>query len=219
LQYQLLEAPMTSASSDTDALLKRATEGDHRAREQLLDHHRGRLRRMIAIRMDHRLQKRVDPSDIVQETLVIADRRLDEYLRQPPIPFYPWLRQLAWDQLVAFHRKHLYAGRRSRRREEDVVAALSDESVAELATSLVDESADPLSRIVRAELRQRVRRAIDQLPETYREILVLRHLEQLSTGETAAVLKIGASATKMRHLRAIERLKALLEDPAAEDSS
>src|SRR5439155_9619642 len=107
-----------------------------------------------------------------------------------------------------FHRKHLYARRRSRRREEDVAAAMSDESVAELASCLVDANSDPLSRLVRSELRDRVRRAIDQLPPTYREILVLRHLEQLSTAEAAEVLAIGQSAAKMRHARAVEQLKA-----------
>jgi RNA polymerase sigma-70 factor (ECF subfamily) len=195
---------------DADRLLRLAADGDTRARQHLLDHHRQRLKRMIAVRLDRRLLARVDPSDIVQETLVLADRRLDEYLRQPPIPFYRWLRQLAWDQLVAANRKHLYASRRSRRREESLAANLSDESVAELAGSLIDDSSDPLAKIVTAERRERVRRAIDQLPATYREVLVLRHLEQLSTAETAAVLQIGQSAVKMRHLRALERLKALL---------
>lgn len=202
---------MSSSASDTAQLLKQAARGDRLARNRLLDRHRERLKRMLAVRMDHRLLKRVDPSDIVQETLVLADRRLDAYLREQPLPFYPWLRQLAWDQLVAFHRKHLYAHRRSRRREEDMAPALSDESVAELASCLVDETADPLRRLVREELRQRVRRAIDQLPDTYREILVLRHLEQLSSAEAAAVLAIGPSAAKMRHLRAIERLRELLD--------
>jgi RNA polymerase sigma-70 factor (ECF subfamily) len=193
-----------------ELLLREATAGDLRARQHLLELHRGRLKRMIAVRLDQRLRTRVDPSDVVQEALVLADRRLDEYLRQPPLPFYPWLRQLAWDQLVAANRKHLYASRRSRRREESLAANLSDESVAELARSLIDDSSEPLARIVAAERRERVRRAIDQLPATYREILVLRHLEQLSTAETAAVLQIGQSAVKMRHLRALERLKSLL---------
>jgi RNA polymerase sigma-70 factor (ECF subfamily) len=133
------------------------------------------------------------------------------------LPFYPWLRQLAWDQLVAAHRKHLYAARRSRRREEDLVPALTDESVAELASSLADISAEPLQKMIKGELRERVRRAIEQLPDTYREILVLRYLEQLSTAEAAAVLNIGESAAKMRHLRAIERIRALLDDPRESD--
>lgn len=201
---------MSSDSDSSDRLLHLAAAGDVQARQRLLDQHRLRLRRMIAVRLDRRLLARVDPSDIVQETLLLADRRLDDYLRQPPIPFYPWLRQLAWDQLVAANRKHLYASRRSRRREESLAANLSDESVAELAGSLIDDSSDPLAKVVTAERRERVRRAIDQLPATYREILVLRHLEQLSTAETAAVLAIGHSAVKMRHLRALERLKSLL---------
>jgi RNA polymerase sigma-70 factor (ECF subfamily) len=204
---------MPSTPSDTAALLARAARGDGQARDQLLIRHRDRLRRMIAIRMDHRLQKRVDPSDIVQETLVIADRRLTEYLRDQPIPFYPWLRQLAWDQIVAFQRKHLYARRRSRRREEDMAAPLSDDSVVELASCVLDDSANPLHKLVRAELRGRVRQAIEKLPDTYREVLVLRHLEQLSTAETAEILGIGQSAVKMRHLRALERLKGLLDAP------
>jgi RNA polymerase sigma-70 factor (ECF subfamily) len=207
-----------SSASDTAALLAQAAQGDRLAKDRLLERHRDRLRRMIAVRIDHRLSKRIDPSDVVQETMVLADRRLDAYLKEPPLPFYPWLRQLAWDQLVAMHRKHLYASRRSRRREEDVAPALSDESVAELASCLVDSAADPLQRLVRAELQDRVRAAIDKLPEAYREILVLRHLEQLSTAETAAVLAIGSSAAKMRHLRAIERLRELLDDPGSEGS-
>jgi len=204
------------AAPDTETLLRQAAAGDRQAKDLLLERHRDRLRRMVAVRMDQRLKKRADPSDIVQEALVLADRRLDEYLQTQPIPFYPWLRQLAWDQLITFHRRHLDARRRSRRREEDVAAALSDESVAELASCLLDQTADPLSRLVRKELRERVRRAIDSLPPTDREILVLRHLEQLSTEEVAAVLEIGRSAAKMRHLRAVERLKALLEGPAAD---
>ena len=205
-------------SSDTAALLTRAARGDQQARNRLLDIHRNRLKRMIAVRMDHRLLKRIDPSDIVQDTLVLADRRLDEYIRDQPIAFYPWLRQLAWDQVVALQRKHLYASRRSRRREEDLVPALSDESVAELASCVLDRAADPLHRLVQAELRCRVRQAIEKLPVPYREILVLRHLEQLSTAEAAEILGISQSAVKMRHLRALERLKGLLDAPNREDT-
>ena len=214
---------MTSEFQDrdphgTDNLIRQAATGDDVARQRLLEHHRLRLRRMIAVRLDRRLLARVDPSDIVQEALVLADRRLDAYLLQPPIPFYPWLRQLAWDQLIAANRKHLYAGRRSRGREESLASNLSDESVAELAGSLIDDTSDPLAKLVAAERRGRVRDAVDQLPATYREILVLRHLEQLSTAETAAVLDIGPSAVKMRHLRALERLKLLLGDASEAES-
>jgi len=209
---------MPSESPDTDALLAQAAEGVPRAKDELLRRFRDRLKRMIAVRMDHRLRKRVDPSDVVQETLILASRRLEEYLRDQPIPFYPWLRQLAWDQLVALQRKHLYAARRSRRREEDLVPALSDESVAGLASCVLDNAADPLRKLVRSELATRVRQAVERLPNAYREVLVLRHLEQLSTTETAEILGIGKSAVKMRHLRALERLKGLLDAPGWENA-
>jgi RNA polymerase sigma-70 factor (ECF subfamily) len=209
---------MRMDSSEIDQLLMKAANGERAAKDRLLSVYRERLRRMIAVRMDQRLRNRVDASDIVQETMVMADRRFDEYLRDPPIPFYPWLRQLAWDQLVAMHRKHLFAGRRSRRREEDAAAALRDESMAQLASCLLDDSMDPLTRLLRAELRNRVREAIDQLQEMDREILVLRHLEHVSMAEAAEILAISASAAKMRHLRAIERLKPLLGNPLGESS-
>jgi RNA polymerase sigma-70 factor (ECF subfamily) len=163
------EANPVTHADDTNALFRQAAAGDAVARDRLLQRHRERLRRMIAVRMDQRLKKRADPSDIVQETLTVADRRLEEYFKSQPIPFYPWLRQLACDQLITFHRKHLYASRRSRCREEDVATALSDESVAELASCLLDDRANPLSRLARRELQDRVRRAIDQLPEKYRD--------------------------------------------------
>lgn len=197
---------------DTEILLKQVALGNREARELLLDRHRERLKRMISARIDERVRKRVDPSDVVQEALVIANERLEQYLTGSPLPFYPWLRQIAWDQLIACHRVHLYARRRSQQREEDIKSALSNESVGQLASSVVDESANPLGRLVQNELRQRVRAAIEQLPEKLREVLVLRHLEQLTNAEAAEVLSIGVSAAKMRHARAIEQLIALLHD-------
>ena len=163
------------------------------------------------------LLKRVDPSDIIQEALMQANQKLDAYLRERPIPFYPWLRQLAWDQLVTAYRRHVVAHRRSANRE-DYVPDLSDESVAELATFLCDLSEEPLRKLLRAEAQGRLRAALSQLEEQDREILVLRYLEQLPTADTAAVLKLGLSAVKMRHLRAIERLRELLGNQPLEPS-
>jgi RNA polymerase sigma-70 factor (ECF subfamily) len=204
---------------DTETLLNQAAGGNRLAMEQLLDRHRDRLRRMLLLRMDHRLRNRIDPSDVIQETFVKADQRLPTYLSARPLPFYPWLRQIALDQLIAMHRRHLLADRRSRRREEDLIPALSDESISELATCLVDASADPLARLIWREVQERVRRAIEDLPEKYREVIVLRHLEQLSTEETAQVLDVGISAVKMRHLRAIESLRRSLDEATSEGSS
>jgi RNA polymerase sigma-70 factor, ECF subfamily len=104
---------MTRAQPDTDELLRRTGDGDRHARGELLQRHRPRLRRLIALRLDPRLAARIDPSDVVQEVFAEADRRLGRYLRERPLPFYPWLRQLALDRLVAHHRRHVRAGRRS----------------------------------------------------------------------------------------------------------
>jgi RNA polymerase sigma-70 factor (ECF subfamily) len=200
---------------DTDHLLERVRAGDAAAREELLARHRARLRRLMALHLDRRLAARIDPSDLVQEALAEADRRLDEYAQRRPLPFYPWLRQLAWDRLIAAHRRHVRAGKRSVTREEPDVLELPDESAAELAGRLVDLGSSPSAGLLRRKRCRRVREALDELPPRDREVLVLRHLEQLSTAEIAAVLGLREGAVKVRHLRALRQLRALLgeEEP------
>jgi RNA polymerase sigma-70 factor (ECF subfamily) len=202
---------MPHAAPDTDELLRRAEDGDGEARQAVLVRHRERLKQMIAVRLDRRLAARVDPSDIVQDVLLDVARGLDDYLQQRPVPFYPWLRQLAWDRLIELHRRHLHAQRRSVKREQPLAAHLSDESAMQLADRVLARQSSPSDRAMRSELRARVRAALDQLGERDHEVLVLRHLEQLSTREIAAVLGISEGAIKVRHLRALERLRALLE--------
>src|SRR3954465_3996851 len=99
--------------TDTDELLRTAELGDESARAELLARHRDRLRRMVAVRIDRRLAARVDPSDVVQEALADAATGLSAYLRARPLPFYPWLRQVAWLRLVQLYRHHVVAQRRS----------------------------------------------------------------------------------------------------------
>src|SRR3954454_353484 len=98
---------------DTDDLLARTAGGDRAARDALLIQHRDRLKRMVAVRLDRRLAARVDPSDIVQEALLDAHRELSDYLRLRPLPVYPWLRQLAWERLLKWHRAHVHVQKRS----------------------------------------------------------------------------------------------------------
>src|SRR5262245_48665655 len=124
---------MTALEPDTEELLRRSAAGDPAARGALLQRHRGRLRRMVAVRLDPRL----DPSDVVQEALAEADRRLDAYARARPLPFYPWLRQLAADCLAEAHRRHLRAARRAVGREEAGAVGLPDASAEELAERLL----------------------------------------------------------------------------------
>jgi RNA polymerase sigma-70 factor (ECF subfamily) len=195
---------------DTDELLQSVAAGDGSARERLLARHRQRLRRMIEVRLDRRLRPRIDPSDVLQEALAEAARKLAEYARQRPLPFYPWLRRLAWEQLVLTHRRHLRAQRRSVRREEPGGLPLPDESALHLAERLVGRASSPSARLERDEQRRRVREALGALAESDREVLVLRYLEDLATREIAAVLGVTESAVKMRQLRALQRLRELL---------
>jgi RNA polymerase sigma-70 factor (ECF subfamily) len=204
---------------DTDELLAQASRGDGDARDRLLGRHRGRLRRTVAAHFDRRLAARVDPSDVVQEALAEAARRLPDYLRERPLPFYPWLRRLALDRLAELRRRHLWAQRRSVNREEPVVLPLSAESALELAGRLLGRQSSPSARLRREELRARLQAALGQLSQRDRAVLVLRHLEQLPVREIAAVLGITEGAVCTRHVRALERLRALLGDALPEEDS
>src|SRR5438270_12404039 len=148
---------MSPEVTDTDELLRSAGLGDESARTELLARHRDRLRRMVAVRMDRRLAPRMDPSDIVQDVLADADRELSDFLRRRPAPFYPWLRQLAWDRLIEVHRRHVRAGKRSVKREEPGLLDLPDESALVLADRLLDRGHSPSNHAVREETRRRVR--------------------------------------------------------------
>jgi RNA polymerase sigma-70 factor (ECF subfamily) len=209
--------PEVCSNDDTDDLLERTGNGDKAARGLLLGRHRTRLRTMIALRMDPRLAARVDPSDIVQEALVDANRFLSEYLQQRPLPFYLWLRRLAWEKLVAAQRRHIKAQRRSVKREEPNGLNLADESAAALADKLLASGTSPSGRLVRDEQRRRVLETVAALPERDRELLVLRYLEGLSTAEIATVLEITAGAVMTRHTRALTRLRALFDDDQIEE--
>jgi RNA polymerase sigma-70 factor (ECF subfamily) len=153
---------------------------------------------------------------VVQETLADALQQLSDYLRDRPLPFYPWLRQLAGKRLSELYRRHVQAQKRSVRREEHLSPALPDESALELANRLLARGSSPSARLRREELRGLMQTALAQLPEHDREVLVLRHLEQLSTPEIAAILGIGEGAVYTRHLRALQRLRSLLGDDLME---
>jgi RNA polymerase sigma-70 factor (ECF subfamily) len=205
---------MVAPQSDTqvDALLARAAEGDRNASNELLALYRARLRHMVAVRMDRRLTARVDPSDVVQEALAEANRTMNDYLEHRPLPFYPWLRRLAWERLVALSRQHITAGKRSITREQRGFPPYADSSAALLADRLAADGANPSGRLMREELQTRVQTALAQLDEHDREVLLLRYVEQLTTSETAAVLEISDGAVKSRLLRALVRLRGRLDD-------
>jgi RNA polymerase sigma-70 factor (ECF subfamily) len=215
---------MTNAISSTDpeidSFLNDAAQGDVQATRCLLEKYRGRLRRMIAARLDPRLTARLDPSDVVQETLADAAQQLPDYLRDRPLPFYPWLYRLAADRLARTHRYHVASTVRGIGREQCIDGPSHDEAT---STRLVDRLAandtTPGHRLAREERRLLLATAIERMGESDRVILGLRYLDQLAFDEIAAVLDIGLGAAKMRHLRAIERLRGLLEEVGVEPST
>lgn len=153
--------------NDTELLLQQVAAGNPSAASVLLDSHRDRLRRMVAARMDRRLQRRLDPSDVVQDALVEAHRRLGEFARERPLHFYAWLRQLTTDRLIDAHRRHLQADRRTVTRE------MNDASDFALAQVLADSQLTPFRHLLREELRERVRHVLRELPQTAQEVLLL----------------------------------------------
>ena len=195
---------MGENNGDTDHLLRQAAAGHPSAGTVLLDRYRNRLKTMIRFRMDQRLQGRFDPSDVVQDTLMEAHRRLPEFATTRPVEFYAWLRGLAWDRLVDLHRQHLSAKR-------SVDREMTDASSHALVTYLADSRFSPLRDVLRDELRERIQTALDQLSIVAREVLFLRFVEQLSIREASQVLDITESALKSRQLRALRDLGQRLE--------
>ena len=200
-----------SARADaTRQFIDRAKRGDEQAVEQLLGRFRPRLKQMVRLRMDPRLNARVDPSDIIQEAFVMATQQLDDYLQSEPIPFYPWLRRIAWQKLVHAREHHLEAQKRSVRLEQQNNRALSDASVNCMARLVDANLTSPSGAMVRRETRRRVQDALAQMSELDQEVLLQRYVEQLSAKEIAAGLTTSEAAVNMRHMRALERLQRLL---------
>ena len=203
---------MAPNDPETVELMQRAERGDSSAGAMLLSRHRGRLRRMVAVRLDPRVRVRVDPSDVVQEALVEASRKLPMYLRKQPIPLYPWLRQIAWERLVSLSDRHIKVQKRSINREARADMALPDGSVMQLVSLLADSGTSPSGQYLRKEMQERVQAALQVMKPTDREVLVMWYLEQLSPSEIAAVLDLTESGIKSRHRRALVRLTSVLSD-------
>src|SRR5271157_2093668 len=157
---------MLPNSSQTQELLDQARAGDTHASDRLLAQHREPVRRMIGLRLDPAIAARVDASDVVQEVLLEASRRLNDYLRDPAMPFHLWLRHIARDHIIDAHRRHRQAQRRGVDREQPMIpAALADHSSIELAAQLCDHERTPASAAMQKELERRLHAAIAGLNE------------------------------------------------------
>lgn len=198
-------------STETQELLIRAEGGEVVAVNELMERHRQSLRQMVQLRMDRAIAQRVDASDIVQDVLLEASQRLATYLKDPRIPFHLWLRQLAKDQLIDTHRRHRVAQRRSADREQSLVQqGTGGRSSLDLGAQLRDQELTPAAAALRKEFQQRFYQALEQLEEDDREIILMRHVEQLSNTEVAQALSLSPPAAGMRHLRALRRLRETL---------
>jgi len=202
---------VTGAGESTD-LITRAAAGDVDARNTLFAQHTERLQRMVRLRLSRRLQGRVDEGDVVQEALLEAARKLNEYLQRPDAPFYLWLRHLTGLKLAELHRHHLGTQMRDADREVSIYrGALPEADSMSLAAHLLGTITSPSQVAVRAERQIRLQEAVNSLDPIDREILALRHFEQLSNQETAEVLGMSPSGATARHMRALKRLKTILE--------
>jgi RNA polymerase sigma-70 factor (ECF subfamily) len=201
-------------SETTRLLLARIHAGERAAFDELFARYRPLLRQVIEFRMDVRLRARIDPSDVVQETQLEAFRQLASFLERQPMPFRLWLRKTAQERLRMLERRHLEAARRSVARE----LPLPDTSAAMVAAELAAAVLSPSQHAAQGELARRVADAVGRLPETDREVLLMRTFEGLSHEEVACILDIGPAAARKRHGRALLRLHKVLTESGITES-
>jgi RNA polymerase sigma-70 factor (ECF subfamily) len=192
-------------------LLDRVAAGEQTVWGKLLTRQQRRLRALVSLRLDHRLQGRIDPSDVIQEAYLEASRQLADYLKDPSIPFFLWLRLITGQKLVALHRHHLGTQGRDAGREVSLYrGALPEASSTALAAQLLGHGTRPSEAAMRAERSLRLQEALNSMDPLDREVLALRHFEQLSNAETAHVMELGESAASKRYVRALQRLRQIL---------
>ena len=206
---------MTEDSNDPDetlSLVEQAAAGDTNALNLLLQRYRDQLTRMVTLRLDRRLQGRVDASDVVQDAVIEAARRIGEYAARPPMEFYVWLRWLTGEKLVDAHRRHLGAQKRDAAQEVSLYAnQLPEADSVSIARQLLGQLTTPTQAVMRAELQLMIQSVLNGMDPVDREVLVLRTFEQLTTNQTAEVLGIKRSTAGKRYIMALKRLKLALE--------
>jgi RNA polymerase sigma-70 factor (ECF subfamily) len=203
---------MSADTRTDDELLQAARSGDEAALAALVERHRDRLERMVCLRLDRRLQGRVDPADVVQDAYLALRRKLARYSAEARLPFFLWLRLEVGQKLVDVHRFHLGTQMRDAGQEVSLhQGALPPVSSLSLAEHLLGKLTTASRAAMRAELKLRVQKALNSMDAQDREVLILRHFEELSNGEAAAVLGIKPSAAVNRYVRALKRLKEVFQ--------
>jgi RNA polymerase sigma-70 factor (ECF subfamily) len=202
---------MPNDLTDTEQLVEKLRGGDRQALTDLFQRHRDRLRRMVELRMDPRLQSRVDASDVLQDAFLDVAARLDSYLQGTELSAFLWLRLVVGERLAICHRRHLGTRMRDAGQEVSLYRdPLPQASSAALASMLLGRLTSPSRAALRAERVLQVQEALNELDPLDREVVALRSYEQLSRAETAQVLGISEGAAAQRYIRALKRLKAIL---------
>lgn len=196
--------------------LEMLKSGDADAIAEVFSRHRDKLQRMVRFRLDRRLYGRVDTADVLQDVWLETSRRIEDYTSNPAVPFFVWVRQIAYQTIIDLHRRHLGAQKRNVSQEVSIAKSNCDTSVS-IAAQLAGNLTSPSNVAMRGERLARLREALDSMDEIDREVLALRHFEELSNNEVAEILGIQKTTASNRYVRALKRLKQVLE--ADSDSS
>lgn len=203
--------PMSDDSIEIQRLLDRAAAGDESAMRELFDRYRDRLARMVRLRMNRRLQGRLDDSDVLQEAYLELCKKLNDYLADPRIPFFLWLRHMVGLKLTELHRHHLGTQRRDAGMEVSLHrGGFPEANSVSLAAQLLGKLTSPSQNAIKAEMRIMIQEALNSMDPIDREVLALKHFEQLSTAEIASVLGMSKAGAGSRYLRAIKRLREIV---------
>ena len=200
-----------SDSGFNDELIGRLTSREEHAFVELFSLHRARLKRLLEFRMDRRLRGREDASDILQEVYIDAHQRMRHYLKRPKLSFYVWLRQLTTQRLIDVHRRHLKAERRDVKQEVVINRTALTATSASMAVQLASYLASPSQIAMHAELVTQIEKALGEMDEIDREVIALRHFEELTNAEAAQILGLSPTAAYNRYARALRRLRDVLD--------
>jgi RNA polymerase sigma-70 factor (ECF subfamily) len=205
---------MTDMNEDElDDLTARVRIGDESALVELFQRHRGKLRSMVAFRMDANLRGRVDPSDVVQESFLDLAKRLPEFGSKRDMSPLIWMRLVAMERLLAMHRHHVGVQKRDARRDVSIDNRLGvGETSVSLAAALMNRLSSASGKLIRAEQKAKLHELIDTMDHADREIIALRIFEGLTNGEAAEILQMTKQTTSKRFVRAIERLRTSMQE-------
>lgn len=204
---------MWPESLKTTELLDQVRAGDSDAINRLIDRHRESVHRLVQMRLDQKIKQRVDVSDVVQDVMIEASRRLKDYLANPVMTFHLWLRQIARDRMIDAHRRHRGSARRSVDKEQTLAVPTGwDQSAVDLVMQIKDDQLTPVASALQKEMAMRVEQSIGRLPDQDAEILIMRHYEQLTNQEVAELLNLTEPAASMRYLRAVRKLKEAMKE-------